>query len=93
MPGLIGCPLSHELLREMEPPRERIGHTAPTETRRNYAAGLSGSEPVLAALPESQQRHHLELCQVSEFQALANEAGPLPFLPREQCGRLLNIKT
>jgi len=45
--------------------RNRIGHTAPD--RRTYGAGLSGSEPVLAAFAES--KAILGTLPGSEFQA------------------------
>ena len=48
-PGLIGCAPSQELLNEWNRRETELVKTAPD--RRTYGAGLSGSEPVLAALP------------------------------------------
>ncbi|MEM9092935.1 MAG: formamidase [Cyanobacteria bacterium P01_F01_bin.53] len=48
-PGLIGCAPSQELLNKWNKRETELVNTAPD--LRTYGAGLSGEEPVLAALP------------------------------------------
>ena len=81
-PGLIGCAPSHELLREWNRRETELVNTAPD--RRTYGAGLSGSEPVLAALPNPNSAI-LGNVAASDFDRIANEAArTVP--PREHGG-------
>ena len=81
-PGLIGCAPSHELLNEWNRRERELVNTAPD--RRTYGAGLSGSEPVLAALPNPNSAI-LGTLPGSEFERVANEAArTVP--PREHGG-------
>lgn len=81
-PGLIGCAPSHELLREWNRRETELVNTAPD--RRTYGAGLSGSEPVLAALPNPNSAI-LGTLPSADFERVANEAArTVP--PREHGG-------
>ena len=87
-PGLIGCAPSMELLKEWNRRETELVNTAPD--RRTYGAGLSGSEPVLAALPNPNSAI-LGNVASSDFAKIANEAArTVP--PREHGGNC-DIKT
>ena len=81
-PGLIGCAPSMELLNEWNRRETELVNTAPD--RRTYGAGLSGSEPVLAALPNPNSAI-LGNVAADDFDRIANEAArTVP--PREHGG-------
>ena len=81
-PGLIGCAPSMELLQEWNRRETELVQTAPD--RRTYGAGLSGTEPVLAALPNPNSAI-LGNVAAGDFERIANEAArTVP--PREHGG-------
>lgn len=81
-PGLIGCAPSHELLAMWNKRESELVATSPD--RRTYGAGLSGDQPVLAALPNAQNAM-LGKLPASEFERVAAEAArTVP--PREHGG-------
>ncbi|HEY9664170.1 MAG TPA: acetamidase/formamidase family protein, partial [Allocoleopsis sp.] len=81
-PGLIGCAPSHELLAKWNKRESELVATAPD--RRTYGAGLSGDQPVLAALPNPTNAILGQL-PASEYDRVAAEAArTVP--PREHGG-------
>jgi formamidase len=81
-PGLIGCAPSPELLAKWNQRERELVATAPD--LRTYGAGLSGNEPVLAALPNPTNAI-LGTLPPSEYARVAAEAArTVP--PREHGG-------
>lgn len=81
-PGLIGCAPSQELLNTWNKREQELVDTAPD--LRTYGAGLSGDEPVLAALPNPTNAV-LGKTEAADFERIAAEAArTVP--PREHGG-------
>ncbi|MGC1216915.1 MAG: formamidase, partial [Phormidesmis sp.] len=81
-PGLIGCAPSQELLNKWNKRETELVNTAPD--LRTYGAGLSGEDPVLAALPNPTNAVLGQLAE-SEYDRVAAEAArTVP--PREHGG-------
>ncbi len=81
-PGLIGCAPSAELLAEWNRRETELVKTSPE--RRTYGSGLSGGEPVLAALPNPQNAVLGKLSPAEYDRVAAEAARTVP--PREHGG-------
>ena len=81
-PGLIGCAPSQELLNKWNKRETELVNTAPD--LRTYGAGLSGDEPVLAALPNPTNAVLGKLDPADYERVAAEAARTVP--PREHGG-------
>jgi formamidase len=81
-PGLIGCAPSHELLAKWNQRESELCATAPD--LRTYGAGLSGDQPVLAALPNPKNAILGKLPAADYERVAAEAARTVP--PREHGG-------
>ena len=81
-PGLIGCAPSQELLNKWNKRETELVNTAPD--LRTYGAGLSGDEPVLAALPNPTNAV-LGTVEAADYDRIAAE-GARTVPPREHGG-------
>ncbi|MEM6597744.1 MAG: formamidase [Cyanobacteria bacterium P01_C01_bin.69] len=81
-PGLIGCAPSQELLNKWNKRETELVNTAPD--LRTYGAGLSGEDPVLAALPNPTNAVLGKLDPAEYDRVAAEAARTVP--PREHGG-------